>query len=152
MIEIAVAEECATPAIERRPREADLFTILAQQADDALLEDPPKEQPAAEDPPLKKPRIDEPGKPAPAKTPSPAHQFRAFERAVAGALYRPARRGRGKFSACCQVPRVPNAESTSTTRCPAGRTTRLSVYELVAAYSLPVTALSSVFQLNSLSS
>jgi hypothetical protein len=66
---------------------------------------------------------------------SPAHHFPGFERAAAGAIYRRAREGRGKFSMFCRVPRVSNARLL---RRPGDRAIGgaigLSTHELVAAH------------------
>ena len=54
---------------EHRPtREVDIFMLLAQQANDAPVEEPPEEQPPAEDPPRKDAPMKEPGEPPPAKS------------------------------------------------------------------------------------
>jgi hypothetical protein len=53
---------------KHRPREIDLVSLMAQQAEDPPAEDPPNGEPPAEDPPAKEPPIEEPGKPAPMKS------------------------------------------------------------------------------------
>jgi len=53
---------------EHRPREIDLVSLMAQQAEDPPVEYPPNGEPPAEDPLAKEPPIEELGKPAPMKS------------------------------------------------------------------------------------